>query len=84
MSSSLNLRVNFGILGMGCLIRSRYRLRLDGAKFACSRRSVVRLDLGIIMVLLFLSWLLVRQPPSINQLRLWLVLICMGDCDFGG
>ena len=36
------------------------------------------------MVLLFLSRLLVRQPPSVNQLRLWLVLICMGDCDFGG
>ena len=37
------------------------------------------------MVLLFLSWLLVRQLPYIyNQLRLWLVLICMGDSDFGG
>ena len=36
------------------------------------------------MVLLFLSWLLVRQLPSIDQLRLWLVLICMGDFDFGG
>ena len=31
MSSSLNFRVNFGVLGMGCLIRSRSRLRLDFA-----------------------------------------------------
>ena len=37
------------------------------------------------MVLLFLSWLLVRQLPYIyNQLRLWLVLICMGDSDLVG
>ena len=35
------------------------------------------------MVLLCLSWLLVCQPPSINQVHFWLVLICMGDFDFG-